>query len=747
MSISKLEKLETSNLYRTINRVKSDYSFTHKKKPWTFRDLLKGVGLDDAGIAANEYREPQLSQPITFDDVKEFCHDLEISHKTKWWLIHNPPQPDENFPPQSTATQEVGHNEGATINLDPRVEYSTGAKAGAGAEKEDSENAETTANYGFTPTAEEIKLKTTLFWFQKKGCMEMYDGIVKHNKRGQLLLAGVGTGKTFMYGALLARLINDNFHEGKTFTPFPYVVVTKASIVEQTKRVLFNKFGISEDLVLVTNYDQLRSKFGELFVKEHIDIIRGEEHYTWKWRKNINPVVIVWDECQSLKNLDSLQSKIGQSFNEIDSRFTWQIFSSATPFTRVIEAKCFSVATRVKHDYGVARNIELTNAHFLDFAQVICGPDIKPEEHSPSAINHLIDVLDDFIIRVKNVRTQFKPINSVKMIDFANEEDRLYYEEAYNRYLAEKATIEAEGQGSRFQILVEFLKFRQAAELIRAPYLAQAMYHSVQEGQAAVASLNFKNTITKIVKILIEDYKVPRSQISLIWGGAAKASKKQKAKAKLDVNEDMRAEMEELGISLEDLNLDDVEEMKEFNIDIPDEYKLGSQNLKERQKEIDKFQSGKSLYCLFTFRAGGVGLSLHHTDELTKEKARRKPSGYVIEEDIQTIPTRPRINFVAPTYSAIELVQGLGRCARLTSLSDTPQLLVFYRGTIEARVAAIVSMKLRCLTKVVRQKESWESCIVGQDKAEAVQQKYLNSSNNEPDDSDDELLGDNPGEE
>ena len=46
-------------------------------------------------------------------------------------------------------------------------------------------------------------------------------------------------------------------------------------------------------------------------------------------------------------------------------------------------------------------------------------------------------------------------------------------------------------------------------------------------------------------------------------------------------------------------------------------------------------------------------------------------------------------------------------------MSDTVQRIVFYRNTVEERVHGIVSMALRCLRKVVRTKEDWESTIIG----------------------------------
>jgi len=235
-------------------------------------------------------------------------------------------------------------------------------------------------------------------------------------------------------------------------------------------------------------------------------------------------------------------------------------------------------------------------------------------------------------------------------------------------------------------------------------------------------------------------YKVDRDNISLVWGGGqTQLTAKQKAKAKVKaiakkmaaMSEDGEVEYSEAEM-MEAMDLEEVEDRELFNI--PPELRLESQDKVERQSEIDKFQSGRSLYCLFTFRAGGVGLSLHHSDELTKEKCRRKKSGYVYEEDIPSIPVRPRETFLAPTYSAIELVQGLGRAPRLTSLSNTNQTLLFYRGTVEDDIADIVSSKLRCLGEVVKQKESWQDVICG-----GNTQKYLSNGDQVPDEESGEL--------
>lgn len=361
----------------------------------------------------------------------------------------------------------------------------------------------------------------------------------------------------------------------------------------------------------------------------------------------------------------------------------------------------------------------LSSHNWSTWSERIAAP-AEPDEYSPQAIERLMVAAKDYIVHMKNVRPQFHAMNSIQMIEFRNEEARQRYKMAYEKFLMEKAKLEAKeahgGGGMGLMILVQLLKFRQAAEEEKCEDIVDAMYDSVMKGEAAVASLNFKYSIKKCVTILRDKYGIDRNQISIIWGGgntvtSAKKKKKLDLKAKVANNAELKALFAECNIDDYDLGIAGVEEAKK--IDEDESLRLGAQDLKERQKEIDRFQSGKTLFCFFTLKAGGVGLSLHHSDDLTKEKVRRhEDSGYAFVEDIGNIPVRGRRLFGATTYSAIELVQMLGRCPRLSSLSNTPQTILFYRGTIEERVAYIVSVKLKCLRKVVSQKESWEDVIL-----------------------------------
>jgi len=339
------------------------------------------------------------------------------------------------------------------------------------------------------------------------------------------------------------------------------------------------------------------------------------------------------------------------------------------------------------------------------FAATVAAP-FAPEDYNSAAMERLMKYLHPYMVDVKGIRFKHHARNFIQLINFTSPEERKAYNDAYENYLKAVALLEArEGGGGAFMILVQFLKFRQAAELIRAPVLAKRAYETaMRENKSMVIACNFKETISKIVTILVRDYGVSRDDISLIWGGnTSKRKKNNKGKMK-EMSVAQREQLLAAFSSPEDremlkdmgiIDLDEVEtEAKEIIPAAPKyaaDLRLGAQSIAQRQIEIDRFQSDQSRFCLFSFKAGGVGLSLHqHHPEL-----------------------RVRETLLAPTYSAIELVQGLGRTARLTSCSDTKQTILFYAGTIEVHVATRVSAKLKCLTKVVRQRESWEDVIYG----------------------------------
>ena len=92
----------------------------------------------------------------------------------------------------------------------------------------------------------------------------------------------------------------------------------------------------------------------------------------------------------------------------------------------------------------------------------------------------------------------------------------------------------------------------------------------------------------------------------------------------------------------------------------------------ERQACIDDFQADRARIIVVNTKAGGVGVSLH---------------------DIRG--QYPRTALIAPTFSAVDLKQALGRVHRAGGKSKSQQRVVFVAGTIEERAAASVMRKMR----------------------------------------------------
>lgn len=98
---------------------------------------------------------------------------------------------------------------------------------------------------------------------------------------------------------------------------------------------------------------------------------------------------------------------------------------------------------------------------------------------------------------------------------------------------------------------------------------------------------------------------------------------------------------------------------------------VGGQSDKLRQVYIDEFQSNKRRIMLVNGAAGGCGISLH---DLTGKF--------------------PRHSIVSPSYSAINLIQCLGRCHRAEGKTSVLQKIVFAANTIEERICERLRLKL-----------------------------------------------------
>ena len=96
----------------------------------------------------------------------------------------------------------------------------------------------------------------------------------------------------------------------------------------------------------------------------------------------------------------------------------------------------------------------------------------------------------------------------------------------------------------------------------------------------------------------------------------------------------------------------------------------GDQSDKERNANIDAFQANTAHVCIAMIQAGGVSINLH---DVKKE--------------------RPRVSLISPSWSAVEVVQALGRILRAEG-TKALQIFVLLAGTVEETVYRAIKRKL-----------------------------------------------------
>lgn len=527
----------------------------------------------------------------------------------------------------------------------------------------------------------------------------LWDNLSIKDYRGQLLLAPPGIGKTYILASVIKNFIKQGWIKKLgNLSPWPIVYVTKATIVEQTESVLRDKFGIDVvNTVHVINIELLRTKFGKNFVKDVVKVKNGEPFIDYEWNSWLAACLWIWDECQGLARQDSTQSKIANALNNVTDKIIYQIDASATPFSRVIETKHFTCSTKKEFFFGMEKQV-IDNKNFNEFCRIISDPS-NPEDYSEFAIKQYMDFMEDRIVRVKDIKLKYKSFITTTRLQFRTKEEKEEFDKAWTHYQEKKAKIEgdeslSESQG-RFALLAQFTIFRKAAEKIRRYHLAEFANSAWENGEAPAIACAFKGTMVAVYRILVEDYNWCREDVSFIWGGATEALNEKAKIAKKMKEAGLDEKLKGLGISMADLGIDlaEIHEKSKEQYDFEKIHKLLTQKPEHREEERLRYQRQDSRLLIFSYKAGGVGLSAHHEREYPN--------------------ARPRRGIFTPIYSEKEMIQAFGRLPRITSISDTYSIIAYYGGTIEDNVLERLKMKLKSARHVGKGKESWEDIITG----------------------------------
>lgn len=446
-------------------------------------------------------------------------------------------------------------------------------------------------------------------------------------QRGALLQGGTGVGKTYVACETIRTLLPALVCK----SPIPVLWIGPAATQVQTQRVL-SEYNIKSK-VLFLSYSALTSpKTGGVMYYDMKTVVKlGQEHNVFVWHDIMQPALVVFDECQALKNDESTRTAIARSLPNAVKR----LFISATPYQRVCEARTILTGCGITSRYNSLPLTDDTAPALLRSLSTYGNP----SSYSPQAMKRIKSVMEPYTVPLKNVRFKHKARTDCVLIQFHNDTERREYNRAYEKYLEYLLKLRRQtGHGVVAARLVAMMKFREKAEEIRSPHIAQRARNSVLEGSQVIIGSNFKVMLRGVWLALTKTHNVPEERIGFITGGQSK---------------------------------------------------------EQRQKFIDAFQRGDIDYMLLTISAGGVGISLHHEDIYPN--------------------ARPRHIILPPTWSAIDLIQCIGRSHRLTSCSSTRQEILWYSGTIEERVAEVVENKVKCINKAVAAKEQWASLFTPDD--------------------------------
>lgn len=549
-----------------------------------------------------------------------------------------------------------------------------------------------------------------------------------------MLIGKPGSGKTFIAGELIERLIPQlSKHPYFAISRYKILYVTAAAVVNQTRTELLRRFNISPIQLKVISYSSLIAQEGkEFWTKvyppnydpEDPDCIErmGRILPEYEWTPFISPAFIILDESQrTRKNTSAAFRCIKGSTRLSNIPF---LLMSGTPFQSAMEAETFARAINL---LGEARKC----GEYLPIAMKATTP-YHPAEIEGRGMKQFLKHADHAIVRIPNIRTKFKNHLKIQLVDFLTPEEKAYYDKAFEDYIKQCIACKKSTVFGRKAKLVAQNKFRQRAEIIKADLLAKLMHEQRELGFSPMVACEFQTTIVKAVIILINKYGYKRDDIAIIWGGASRftALKKQYTSDEIyalftkalaapeSLTEEDKEAIEEIHKQIEQTGMDVIEELQDPTL------RLGPQDDLARDAEIARFQSGKAQFCFYTFKKGSVGLSLHHCVDYFETKPETyRPKKGTSPEDMQweyvkdgsPVPYKPnpRAVILSPTWNAIEWVQAIGRAHRLTSLSDTVQCGIYYRNTIEEKVAEIAAPKLRSLAVVAASKDAWMDAIDG----------------------------------
>jgi hypothetical protein len=543
---------------------------------------------------------------------------------------------------------------------------------------------------------------------QKKAIAALLDVLYKDNLNGALVPLGTGKGKSWIAAGLALWLQK---HDPQKFCNFlglfpPILIITKKSVVldfrDTLKKLGLESVGLAVD---VWSYNEVFSTKNKNFFKEETTEIFGQSTKVIRFNlpEQAAPRLIILDECQEIKKEKSKRTKYLEAFLQFPS-IKW-VFTSATPAVTVWDTMFMTLAMGVT--YG-ARHV--SRETFPEFARTLTlGAD--PRQANAAALERWGAAIGDRFVKPPGDPQKVKALNKVKLFEITDEANKNMLKNAMKNYLEslERTGRSIDPQG---QVMVAFMVMARAAELATVDTWVADAIHAHQNGYAPVIAIRFVETLKELVMKLCESeyFKskgLTKQKISLIWGGnreikpeellpetrAAEIAAKMGMWILDNPDEARKPKADDIGITKEEfrsfhkgIKYTSERIFREMTKDAfaarnekLREMKLHNQNQKERHENVQDFLNGATEFCIYTLSSGGTGISLDHRYQYT----------------------RPRSVMSTLTYFSEEFAQALGRCVRLTTLTDTVQMIYVPEGTLLSdHMAPKLARKLRSIDAI-----------------------------------------------
>jgi superfamily II DNA or RNA helicase len=294
----------------------------------------------------------------------------------------------------------------------------------------------------------------------------------------------LGVGKTYVACAVVREL------------NMKMVVICPKAVMESWKRVIGDHFKMSDRLIDVINYEQLRIGKADSKVASFITNRKTHrEKFTWKIPKN---TLIIWDESQKLKNWKTKNSKV---CIEAFKQGYKMLFCSATNATNPLELR--TVGTIIGLFKGANAYYQWCYEHGvnkgrfgLEFTQDMdLRKRVLKKLHSDIFVQRGVRLTRDTI-------PNFPESEIIANCYNMDEEDVKKINRYHREMEDELKKLVSKIKRDKASELTAILRARQQIELVKVPLFIDMIEEGLEDNMAVVVFLNFTETINAIAKRL-----------------------------------------------------------------------------------------------------------------------------------------------------------------------------------------------------------------------------------------------------